>query len=67
MRPDLAPAIDGQLNANFVEWLLGLPIGHTDVGISRANRLRACGNGIVPQQMAAALVGMLERIAKRNP
>jgi DNA (cytosine-5)-methyltransferase 1 len=40
-----------------VEWLMGLPAGHvTGVpGLSRAQQLRVLGNGVVPQQAAAAL------------
>ena len=44
-----------RLSATFVEWLMGLPAGHvTDVKISRAEQLKALGNGVVPQQAAAA-------------
>lgn len=47
--PHLSPA--------FVEWMMGLPPGHvTDTrGVSRAGKLKALGNGVVPQQAAAAL------------
>jgi hypothetical protein len=49
-RPVLAPA--------FVEWLMGLPPGwatadHLD--LPRTAKLRALGNGVVPQQAAHAL------------
>lgn len=46
-----------QLAARFVEWMMGLPPGHvTDVpGITRNEALKALGNGVVPQQAAAAL------------
>lgn len=48
-RPQLAP--------RFTEWLMGLPAGWiTDVpGITRSEALKACGNGVVPQQAIAAL------------
>jgi len=49
-RPRLSPA--------FVEWMMGLPAGHvTDpaIGITRAQQLKALGNGVVPQQAALAL------------
>lgn len=46
-----------QLSPVFVEWLMGIPAGWvTDVpGITRAQALRILGNGVVPQQAAAAL------------
>ena len=46
--PRLAPA--------FVEFLMGLPAGWvTDVDITRNAQLKALGNGVVPQQAAAAV------------
>ena len=52
-----------RLNAAFAEWMMGLPEGHvTQVpGISRANQLKAIGNGVCPQQAAAALTNLLNR------
>lgn len=53
-RPRLSPA--------FVEWMMGLPTGHvTDpaIGLSYGAQLKALGNGVVPQQAAAALRVML--------
>lgn len=45
-----------RLSSRFVEWLMGLPDGHvTDVGLTRNQELKALGNGVVPQQGAAAL------------
>ncbi|MFF8534114.1 hypothetical protein ACF07B_19525 [Streptomyces sp. NPDC015532] len=53
-----------RLSPAFVEWLMGLDEGHvTDVdGLSRGARLRALGNGVVPQQAAAALRLLLGRL-----
>lgn len=50
-----------QLSPAFVEWMMGLSAGHvTDVdGLSRADQLRLLGNGVVPQQAAAALTWLL--------
>ena len=56
-----------QLSARFVEFLMGLPQGWvTDVpGVTRNEALKALGNGVVPQQAAAALRVMTnwERVA----
>ena len=50
-----------RLNVEFAEWMMGLPKGWiTGVpGLSRAQQLKAIGNGVVPQQAAAALESML--------
>ena len=54
---DVPPALDqGKLNAKFVEYMMGLPAGWvTDLDISRANKLKILGNGVVPQQAYRAL------------
>jgi len=53
-RPVLAPA--------FVEWLMGLPAGWVcGLGLPRTVVLRLLGNGVVPQQAAAALRALLVR------
>jgi hypothetical protein len=50
-----------QLSAKFTEWMMGLPEGWiTDVGLSRNDALKACGNGVVPQQAELALRMLLE-------
>jgi DNA (cytosine-5)-methyltransferase 1 len=57
---------DGKDGANrlseyFTEWLMGLPQGWvTDVGLSRSEVIKACGNGVVPQQAELALRVLLE-------
>lgn len=50
-----------RLSAAFAEWMMGLPEGHvTQVpGISRADQLKAIGNGVCPQQAAAAIHQLL--------
>jgi DNA (cytosine-5)-methyltransferase 1 len=65
-RPAPAPTMTStkgnpQLSPAFVEWMQGLPAGWvTDVpGITRNEALKALGNGVVPQQAAAALRLML--------
>ena len=52
-----------RLSPKFTEWLMGLPEGWiTDVpGITRNEALKACGNGVVPQQAAAAITELLNR------
>ena len=60
-RPAPAPTEPGRkgnprLSARFVEWMMGLPAGWvTGCGLTRAEELKALGNGVVPQQAAAAL------------
>lgn len=46
-----------RLTAAFEEWLMGLPAGHVTAvpGLTRQQRIKALGNGVVPQQAAAAL------------
>lgn len=58
-----------RLSARFVEWLMGLPAGWvTDVpGISRTAQLKALGNGVVPQQGAAAVRLLLPANPWREP
>ena len=60
------PTIDGQrgsrvLNPAFVEWMQGVAEGWvTGVpGLSRNAMLRILGNGVIPQQAAAALPYLL--------
>lgn len=49
-----------RLNAEFAEWMMGLPHGHvTGVGLPRTAQLKAIGNGVCPQQAAAALGQLL--------
>ena len=46
----------GRLNPEFVEWMQGLPAGWvTGCGLTRAEQLTVLGNGVVPQQAAAAI------------
>lgn len=53
-----------RLSARFTEWLMGLPPGWVcDVpGLTRAQQLKALGNGVVPAQAAAALLAMAGRL-----
>lgn len=69
-RPAPSPVrMDGKggkarLNPELTEWMMGWPTGHvTDaaIGLTRAEQLKACGNGVVPQQAAVALRELLAR------
>jgi DNA (cytosine-5)-methyltransferase 1 len=52
-----------RLSSAFTEWMMGLPKGWiTDVGLSRVDELKACGNGVVPQQAELALRILLEGV-----
>lgn len=53
---------EGKLNADFVEYMMGLPKGWvTETGLSRAQQLKMLGNGVVPQQAELALELLLTR------
>ncbi|MFJ4168352.1 DNA cytosine methyltransferase [Paenarthrobacter sp. NPDC089714] len=58
---ELSPAGKPRLSAHFAEWMMGLPPGWITAvpGIGWGDHLKACGNGVVPQQAAAALRHML--------
>lgn len=48
-----------RLSSKFTEWMMGLPDGWvTDCGLSRNEELKACGNGVVPQQAELAIRSM---------
>jgi len=50
-----------RLSSRFTEWMMGVPEGWiTDVGLSRNDELKACGNGVVPQQAELALRILLD-------
>lgn len=59
---EVGPKGSPRLSPRFTEWMMGLPDGWiTDVpGITRNEALKACGNGVVPQQAEAALRWLLE-------
>lgn len=52
-----------RLNPELTEWMMGWPAGWVTASakLSRAEQLKACGNGVVPQQAAAALRMLLAR------
>ncbi|TLF33281.1 DNA cytosine methyltransferase [Microbacterium sp. 5K110] len=53
-----------RLNPELTEWMMGWPFGWVTasvVGLSRAEQLKACGNGVVLQQAIAALRMLLAR------
>lgn len=64
-KPTEATGRDGQqqLSAKFTEWMMGLDEGHItdpDIGLTRNEALKACGNGVVPQQASLALRYLLK-------
>lgn len=69
--PTVPPTREGgraRLSTKFVEWLMGLPDGHVtgeDLGLTREQQLRLLGNGVVPQQGAAAIY-QLTKIALKE-
>lgn len=51
-----------RLSAAFAEWMMGLPAGwitSPEIGLTRAQQLKAIGNGVVPQQATAAITHLL--------
>jgi len=55
--------VDDKMSSRFVEWMMGVPDGWvTGVGLSRTQELKMLGNGVVPQQAAAAYGWLLEQI-----
>ena len=47
--------MNGKLHARFSEWLMGLPDGWVTDLVPNRRALHVLGNGVVPQQAAAAL------------
>lgn len=62
-RPAPAPTDGRNLNPVFVEWMQGLPEGHVSDVLPRRPALKCLGNGVVPQQAAAALTHLLAPLA----
>lgn len=70
--PAATPSSTGkpQLNPRFSEWLMGLPDGWVtspEIGLTRAQQLKALGNGVVPQQASVALADMWGNLAPKPP
>lgn len=52
-----------RLSSAFTEWMMGLPEGWvTGCDLTRTEELKACGNGVVPQQAEMALKMLLEGV-----
>jgi len=52
-----------RLSSKFTEWMMGVPEGWiTDAGLTRNDELKACGNGVVPQQAEMALRILLQDV-----
>ena len=56
-RPAPWPVIEGtrSLSGDFTAWMMGLPQGWLDVGISNTAKKRLSGNAVMPAQAVAAL------------
>jgi len=60
--------VDDKMSSRFVEWMMGVPDGWvTGVGLSRSQELKMLGNGVVPQQAAAAYGWLLGIRGDENP
>ncbi len=56
------PEVKAATSPDFVEWMMGLPAGWVtapEIGLTRAQQLKAIGNGVVPQQAAYAFRDLL--------
>lgn len=54
------PLVDGRLNPELPEWMMGYPAGWvTSLPLKRLAMLKLCGNAVVPQQALLAL-GLLD-------
>ncbi len=51
-----------RLNAEFVSWMMGYPAGWVTDILRRNPAIKACGNGVVPQQAYAALSILWARV-----
>jgi DNA (cytosine-5)-methyltransferase 1 len=53
----------GRLNPEFVEYMMGLPVGWvTGIGLPRTQQLKILGNGVVPQQAYHAISLLMESV-----
>lgn len=53
-----------RLSSEFTEWMMGLEPGWvTGCGLTRNEELKACGNGVVPQQAQLALRILLDGVS----
>lgn len=66
MRGSIRP--QRRLSPRLTEWMMGVPDGWIcdTPGVSRNEQLKAAGNGVVPQQAAAALRDMLATFESRG-
>lgn len=56
-----SPSVEGRLNPELPEWMLGYPKGWvTDLDLSRTQQLKMLGNAVQPQTAEAAIKSMME-------
>jgi DNA (cytosine-5)-methyltransferase 1 len=62
--PTIGDGRDGnhRLNAEFAEWLMGIPNRLDGLDLTRTERLKMAGNGVCPQQAELALTILIERL-----
>lgn len=71
-RPAPAPTLPDGKNGNhrlaavFPEWMMGYPAGWVTDVIGRNPAIKACGNGVVPQQAYAALGVLWSRVMEEG-
>jgi len=61
---EVGPKGNVRLSAHFVEWMMGLPGGWvTDVLTTRKDLFRTLGDGVLPQQAALAIGGLIDELS----
>lgn len=56
-----------RVSPDLYEWLMGWPQGWTAVdGLTDADRIRLCGNGVCPRQAAASIIDCLDRLDRQD-
>ena len=63
--PDVVDS-GNHLRPQFYEWLMGWPEDWTEAAGNDAARIRMCGNGVVPLQMAAGVRAALRELGARG-
>ena len=62
--PHITTPSTNRVSPDLYEWLMGWPAGWTAMdGLTPADRIRLCGNGVCPRQAAEAIIDSLDELA----